>query len=157
MQDSDSQLIAEAIQGSQKAYAVLEGRYKTAIFHIVLKIVRDKETAHDLVQETFMKAFAALASYRSEYRFSTWLYKIAANSSIDFLRKKRIKALSLDKEIDTGDGKVEIEIPEYTYPLERAYVRNSSDLLDMKRLILCRINIGKLSFIAIRKINQTRK
>ena len=123
MQVSDSQLIAEAIQGSQKAYAVLEGRYKTAIFHIVLKIVRDQETANDLVQETFMKAFSALASYRSEYRFSTWLYKIAANSSIDFLRKKRIKALSLDKEIDTGDGKVEIEIPDYTYHPERDLVR----------------------------------
>ncbi len=48
-----------------------------------------------------MKAFSALASYRSEYRFSTWLYKIAANSSIDFLRKKRIQALSLDRPLET--------------------------------------------------------
>ncbi|MCK4371707.1 MAG: sigma-70 family RNA polymerase sigma factor, partial [candidate division Zixibacteria bacterium] len=76
---------------------------------------RDKETANDLVQETFMKAFASLASYRSEYRFSTWLYKIAANSSIDHLRKKRIKALSLDRKLETKDGTVEIEIPDYSY------------------------------------------
>lgn len=123
MQDSDIHLIAEALHGSQKAFAELESRYRSAIFHIVFKIVREKETANDLVQETFMKAFSSLESYRSEYRFSTWLYKIAANASIDFLRKKRIKALSLDQEIDTGEGKVEIEVADYSYHPETEMVR----------------------------------
>lgn len=123
MQDSDIHLIAEALNGSQKAFAELEGRYHSAIFHIVFKIVREKETADDLVQETFMKAFSSLASYRSEYRFSTWLYKIAANASIDFLRKKRIKALSLDQEIETGEGKVEFEVADYSYHPEQDLVR----------------------------------
>ena len=123
MQESDIALITDALKGSQKAFADLEGRYRSAIYHIVFKIVRDKETADDLVQETFMKAFSSLHSYRSEYRFSTWLYKIAANSSIDFLRKKRIKALSLDQEIETGNGKVEIEVPDYSYHPEREFVR----------------------------------
>jgi len=62
-----------------------------------------------------MKAFSSLASYRSEFRFSTWLYKIAANCSIDFLRKRRINALSLDQEIQTKDGTVGIEVPDYSY------------------------------------------
>jgi len=119
----DNQLIADALKGSQKAFADLEGRYRNAIFHIVFKIVRDKETANDLVQETFMKAFTSLASYRSEFRFSTWLYKIAANSSIDFLRKKRINALSLDQQIETSNGKVEIEVPDYSYHPENELVR----------------------------------
>ncbi len=123
MQENDIVQIGEALKGSQKAFADLEGRYRPAIFHIVYKIVRDKETTDDLVQETFMKAFASLASYRSEYRFSTWLYKIAANCSIDFLRKKRIKALSLDQEIETGEGKVEIEVADYSYHPEREMVR----------------------------------
>lgn len=123
LQESDLALINEALKGSQKAFADLEGRYRSAIYHIVYKIVRDKETADDLVQETFMKAFSSLHSYRSEYRFSTWLYKIAANSSIDFLRKKRIKALSLDQEIETGNGKVEIEVPDYSYHPEQELVR----------------------------------
>ncbi len=70
-----------------------------------------------------MKAFSSLAGYRPEYRFSTWLYKIAANSSIDFLRKKRIKALSLDQAIETGDGKVEIEVADYSYHPEQEFVR----------------------------------
>jgi RNA polymerase sigma-70 factor (ECF subfamily) len=93
------------------------------VYHIIFKIVRDTETAHDLVQETFMKAFSSLASYRSEFRFSTWLYKIAANCSIDFLRKKRINALSLDREMDTGDGKVEIEVADNSFNPERDLVR----------------------------------
>jgi RNA polymerase sigma-70 factor (ECF subfamily) len=108
-------LISRALGGDQRAYTELTHRFRSAVFQIVFKIVRDKETANDLVQETFMKAFASLASYRSEYRFSTWLYKIAANSSIDHLRKKRIKALSLDRKLETKDGTVEIEIPDYSY------------------------------------------
>ncbi|MCK4631768.1 MAG: sigma-70 family RNA polymerase sigma factor [candidate division Zixibacteria bacterium] len=115
MKDIETAQIARALNGDQRAYRQLTERHQTAIFHIVFKIVHDSEVASDLVQETFMKAFASLASYRSEYRFSTWLYKIAANASIDFLRKKRIKALSLDRELETKDGRVELEIPDYTY------------------------------------------
>lgn len=62
-----------------------------------------------------MKAFASLASYRSEYRFSTWLYKIAANCSIDHLRKKRVNALSLDRHLETEDGEMEMEVADYSY------------------------------------------
>ena len=66
-----------------------------------------------------MKAFSSLASYRSEYRFSTWLYKIAANSSIDYLRKRRIQVLSLDRPLETEDGSVELEIADYSFHPER--------------------------------------
>ena len=69
--DNEAQIIAEALKGSQKAYESLTDRHRQAIFHIILKIVGNSDTAHDLVQETFMKAFSSLASYRSEYRFST--------------------------------------------------------------------------------------
>lgn len=101
------------------------------IRQIVFKIVRDKETADDLVQETFMKAYASLSSFRSEYRFSTWLYKIAANCSIDYLRKKRIKALSLDRPLETKNGTIEIEVADYSFhpgrDLERKEQRCSID------------------------------
>ncbi len=115
MPESETALISRALGGDQRAYTELAHRFRSAVFQIVFKIVRDKETADDLVQETFMKAFASLAGYRSEYRFSTWLYKIAANSSIDHLRKKRIKALSLDRKLETKDGTVEIDVPDYSY------------------------------------------
>ena len=123
LQEQDDRLIADALQGDQKAYEALLARHNKAIFHVVMKIVRNREEAQDLVQETFMKAFNALASYRSEYRFSTWLYKIAANCAIDFVRKKRIEALSLDKPIETRDGRVEFEVPDSSWDPEQDLVR----------------------------------
>jgi len=122
-QVQDDLLIARALKGDQKAYESLLVRHRKAIFHVVTKIVRNPDEAQDLVQETFMKAFNALASYRSEYRFSTWLYKIAANCAIDFVRKKRIEALSLDRPIQTKDGQVEFELPDRTWDPERNLVR----------------------------------
>ena len=119
MQDEESVKIAEALAGDQKAYEFLVSKHRAAIFHIINRIVRNEDAANDLVQETFMKAFSSLPSYRSEYRFSTWLYKIAANSSIDFLRKRRIQALSLDRPMETEDGQVEIEVADYSFHPEK--------------------------------------
>ena len=112
--ESDERLIKDALAGDQKAYRELLSRHRQSIYHVIFKIVRHPEEANDLVQETFMKAFGSLSSYRFEYRFSTWLYKIAANNAIDHLRKKRIEALSLDKPVQTYDGEVSIEIPDWT-------------------------------------------
>lgn len=106
-------------------------RHRNSVYFVVYKIVRHEETANDLVQETFMKAFSSLASYRSEYKFSTWLYKIASNASIDHLRKKRINALSLDQTLETQDGTREIEVADTSYhpekDLERKQQRFSID------------------------------
>jgi len=121
--DDESTIIAAALGGNQKAYTQLVETHRAAVFHIVNRIIHNEEAARDLVQETFMKAFASLASYRSEFRFSTWLYKIAANSSIDYLRKRRIQALSLDAPLDTGDGHMEIEVPDETHNPELELVR----------------------------------
>jgi RNA polymerase sigma factor (sigma-70 family) len=121
--DDEGKIISAALAGDQRAYAKLVDKHRSAIFHIINRIVRNDEVARDLVQETFMKAFSSLASYRSEYRFSTWLYKIAANSSIDHLRKKRIQALSLDRPMETEDGSVGMDIPDYSYDPERELVK----------------------------------
>ncbi|RKX23379.1 MAG: RNA polymerase subunit sigma-24, partial [Candidatus Zixiibacteriota bacterium] len=123
LRDEEDLIIGKALAGSQQAYTTLVDRHRAAVFHIINRMVRNEEAARDLVQETFMKAFTSLASYRSEFRFSTWLYKIAANSSIDYLRKKRIKALSLDRPLVTEDGTVEMEVPDYSYHPERDLVR----------------------------------
>lgn len=115
MADIDRTLIDSALSGDQSAYKGLMERHRQAIFHITLKIVRDSEVAADLVQETFMKAFSSLATYRSEFKFSTWLYRIAANTAIDFLRKQRMKMLSLDSPPQSADGPIEIEVPDNSY------------------------------------------
>jgi RNA polymerase sigma-70 factor (ECF subfamily) len=119
LQDKDKALIESALGGNQGAYKELMERHRSAIYHIVLKIVRDREAVEDLVQETFMKAFASLATYRSEYKFSTWLYRIAANAAIDYLRKKRLKTLSLDAPVHGSDDMGSIDIPDYSYSPEK--------------------------------------
>jgi RNA polymerase sigma-70 factor, ECF subfamily len=120
---SDEELISNALNGEQKAYQDLLFRYQRTVFHIVIKIIRNSEDAQDLVQETFMRAFNTLASYRSEFRFSTWLCKIAANCSIDYLRKKKIKAFSMDKRFETKDGSVEVELEDKSANPEEYFLR----------------------------------
>ena len=73
MPTADDELIRQALAGDQRAYTVLVERYRGALYHIVIKMVRRPEEAEDLVQEAFIKAFGALKTYRFEYRFSTWL------------------------------------------------------------------------------------
>ncbi len=128
MADIEKEIIERALAGNQAAYRELMDRHKTAIFHIILKIVRDREVAADLVQETFMKAFTSLGTYRSEYRFSTWLYRIGANCAIDYLRKQRIKTLSLHVATEAKDGQMEYDVPDESYNPEK-------DLLERERKI----------------------
>ncbi len=115
IKEDDPVLIKRALEGNEPAYQELMARHKTAVFHIVFKIVRNREEAADLVQETFMKAFASLASYREEFRFTTWLYRIAANAAIDSLRKQKIDALSLDEPVETEEGSYGLEIADTSY------------------------------------------
>ena len=116
---SEETLINQALTGDQKAYQTLFVAHRQAIFHIIMKIVRNNEEAQDLVQETFIKAFGSLKSYNPTYRFTTWLYKIAANSSIDFIRKRKLQTYSLDRPLDTRDGQVNIEVADMSYHPER--------------------------------------
>ncbi|MFH2054475.1 MAG: sigma-70 family RNA polymerase sigma factor [bacterium] len=131
MQVPDEKLITQALTGDQTAYRELLIRHQKAIFQIILRIVRNRDETEDLVQETFMRAFNSLATYRSEYRFSTWLYRIAANCAIDFLRKKKIEALSLDKPVQTKDGAVGMEIPDRAQnPEERLWAKQRRNTIE---------------------------
>lgn len=113
--EDDQILIKKALAGNEGAFRILLNRYKDAVYRIVVKIVHNRDEAQDLVQETFMKAFGSLSSYKCEYRFTTWLYKIAANNCIDFLRRRRLVAVSLDQPLETKDGQVTIELADWTY------------------------------------------
>ena len=88
----------------QRAYTELMGRYKDSVFYMLLKMVNNSDDAEDLTIETFSKAFKRLDQYTPQFAFSTWLFKIASNHSIDFIRKKRIKAISIDQGYSKADG-----------------------------------------------------
>lgn len=100
----DFELVKRAIANDQKAYAELMTRYKDAIYFMLLKMVNNKEDANDLTVEAFAKAFENIEKYRSDFAFSTWLFKIATNNCIDFIRKRRLKTLSIDEGFDTAEG-----------------------------------------------------
>ncbi len=111
----DADLIHRAVDGDQRAFAALQKKYHPAISNLIRRMLRSGDDVEDLVQETFVKAFNALRSFNHEYAFSTWLYKIASNHCIDFLRKKRLKTFSLDQPIETKDGEMQFEVADNTW------------------------------------------
>ena len=88
----------------EKAYAVLLAKYKDSIFYMMLKMVKNQDDADDLTIEAFGKAFNRLHQYTPDYPFSTWLFKIATNNCIDFIRKKKMITFSIDKGFEDGEG-----------------------------------------------------
>ena len=103
---NDFYLVVKAREGNQKAYADLMHRYKDSIYFMVLKMVNNKEDAMDLTVETFAKAFEKLDKYQPDYAFSTWLFRVATNNCIDFIRKKKLNTQSIHGMLDEdGDDK----------------------------------------------------
>jgi RNA polymerase sigma factor (sigma-70 family) len=101
----DYNLVQKALhQQDQKAYAELMERYREPIYYMLLKMVNNKDDAEDLTIEAFGKAFRRLGQYTPQFAFSTWLFKIASNNCIDYIRKKKIKAISIDQGFQTDDG-----------------------------------------------------
>lgn len=122
--EEDRELVESALRGNEAAFHQLMQKYQRALYHHIRRIVRDRQELDDLVQESFIKAFGALESYSSQYAFSTWLYKIATNHSIDFLRKKKLATLSIDAPVRTREGEVEYEVPDTTYRPDRHIVED---------------------------------
>lgn len=104
---NDFSYVERAKAGDQKAYAELMQRYKDSIYFMVLKMVNNKDDAMDITVTTFAKAFENLEKYRPDFAFSTWLFRIATNGSIDFIRKKKIQTTSIDAYKDSdGEDKI---------------------------------------------------
>jgi RNA polymerase sigma-70 factor (ECF subfamily) len=102
---SDQDIVALARGGEEAAYRELIRRYERPLFSLLYRMVRDRELAEDLAQETFVKALNAIESYRPEFKFSSWIFKIANNAAIDHLRRRELDTLSLE-------GSPQAETPE---------------------------------------------
>ena len=122
--EQDRVLVEQALDGKEAAFQALMQKYRKALYHHILRMVRDRSEVDDLVQESFIKAFGALNSYSTQYAFSTWLYKIATNHAIDYLRKKKLPTFSIDKPIQTKEGALEYELPDTTYRPDRHIVED---------------------------------
>jgi RNA polymerase sigma-70 factor (ECF subfamily) len=119
----DDQLVKRAKGGDESAYTEIVEKYERALYFHILKMIKDREQVEDLVQETFVKAFDNLNTYSTNYAFSTWLYRIATNHTIDYLRKKKLKTLSIDEPMKTKDGEMEMQLPDESAGTDRNIIR----------------------------------
>lgn len=93
---SDQDVVAWARQGHEPAFRELVRRYERPLFSLLYRMVRDRALAEDLAQETFVKVLNGIRSYRPEFKFSSWIFKIANNAAIDHLRRRNLNTLSLN-------------------------------------------------------------
>lgn len=93
---SDHDLVTRAQTGSEKAYRELLGRYQRPVFSIIYRMIRDREQAEDLAQETFVRVFNNIDRYDPRFKFSSWIFKIATNLTIDHIRRKELDTVSID-------------------------------------------------------------
>jgi len=100
----DFKLIDMAVDGDDKAYGKLLQRYKRPVYHMILKMVRNVDDAEDLTMESFSKAFRSLHKFKKDFTFSTWLFRIATNNTIDYIRKKKLNTLSIENTYTDDDG-----------------------------------------------------
>ena len=100
----DFELIDKAKTGDQKAYADLMKRYKKSVYHTLLKMVRNVDDAEDLTIEAFAKAFRNLDKFDPKFTFSTWLFRVATNNCIDFIRRKKLETMSISSGYTDSSG-----------------------------------------------------
>ena len=130
MNPTDARLVEHALAGSQDAYRALVERHSRAVLTLVTRLVRDQGVAEELSQDAFVKAFGALRSFDSSYKFSNWILRIAHNVAIDYLRKARPPIVSIDDEVsgrETADALADAREPS---AFDRAVRRDFKDDLE---------------------------
>ena len=120
MTPSDAELVEQALRGSQEACRTLVDRHGSSVYHLVARIVRDDGVAEELAQDAFVKAFGALRSFDPAYKFGNWILRIAHNTAIDYLRRRRLDTVSIDDEAP-GQAVVEAMVDQReASPFDRA-------------------------------------
>lgn len=130
----DFKLIDMAVGGDDKAYAKLLQRYKRPVYHMILKMVRNIDDAEDLTMESFSKAFRSLARFKKDFTFSTWLFRIATNNTIDFIRKKKLNTLSIQNTFTDDDGQavsIDVEDDGNLNPQDEAIKAQKEELIQV--------------------------
>jgi RNA polymerase sigma-70 factor (ECF subfamily) len=130
----DFKLIDKAIlDRDQQAFAELLHRYRKPVYYMILRMVRNIDDAEDLTIEAFAKAFKNLHRFKKDFTFSTWLFRIATNNSIDFIRKKKLETTSLDTSYTDDNGEaVSMDVEDKGLnPQEEAIKSQKVELMQM--------------------------
>jgi RNA polymerase sigma-70 factor (ECF subfamily) len=108
---SDQELIAAILNGDQEKFGDLVQRYQSRLVNFLYRLLHDFADAHDLAQEVFLKVYQALDRYDPQYKFSTWLFRVAQNAAIDRIRKRRLQLVSMDRPSRDSDDDSTWEFP----------------------------------------------
>lgn len=125
----DYELVQKALNGDEKAFARLLARYKDAIYFMLLKMVNNRNDAEDLTLEAFGKAFKNIHQYSPTYAFSTWLFKIASNNCIDFLRRKKGTYVAIDNNSDSAQNNETVRLKSKELDPEEKLIRQQKAIL----------------------------
>jgi RNA polymerase sigma-70 factor (ECF subfamily) len=109
--DEDKQLVKRTLKGEKDAFEMILRKYQMPLFNYVGRMVGEREMALDFTQDIFIKAYTFLPTYREEFKFSTWLFKIASNYMIDHWRRKKVQTFSYDQPLDNGDESLAMQLP----------------------------------------------
>lgn len=142
-------LIDKARNGDQRAYTELVNLYYQSLYHMVLKIVKHAEDTEEVTLSAFEKAFKNLDKYDETYAFSTWLFKIASNLSIDLLRRKKLDTVSLDEHIGDSVTKVLHQMPSTAEAdPEEAYIR--AQRADILKQVVSTLDTSSRTLVELR-------
>jgi RNA polymerase sigma factor (sigma-70 family) len=150
----DFELIKKAVEDNDgKAYGSLMKRYKKPVYHMIYKMIRNSDDAEDLTIEAFAKAFKNLSKFNPEYTFSTWLFRIATNNCIDFIRKKKLQTTSISSAYTNDDGEsVGIDIQDSNKnPQEEAIHQQKIEIM---RMIVKKLPAKYQSLVTLRYFNE---
>jgi RNA polymerase sigma-70 factor (ECF subfamily) len=125
----DYELVQRALEGDEKAFTRLLARYKDAIYYMLLKMVNNRNDAEDLTLEAFGKAFKNLHQYSPTYAFSTWLFKIASNNCIDFLRRKKGSYIPLENNENASENSESVKLKSKELNPEEKLIRQQKAIL----------------------------
>src|SRR6266849_7682257 len=104
-QATDAELVAAALAGERERFGELVERYQGRLVNYPFRLLRNADDAHDLAQEVLVKVYQVLDRYDPQYKFSTWLFRVAQNAAIDQIRRRRLKLVSLRQEDEDGEGR----------------------------------------------------
>jgi RNA polymerase sigma-70 factor, ECF subfamily len=132
---TDGELIVKAVAGREDSFEELVRRYQRPITSYVYRMLGNYDAALDVTQEIFIKVYNSMARYSSEYKFSTWLYKISHNAAIDYLRRHSVHAQSLEAENKDGSYQLQLECPRPNPEQERERTEWRSQIDAVVRLL----------------------
>lgn len=154
---SEKKIIEKVLGGDANAFEELVLKYEKTVYNLALRMVGDRDDASDMTQETFIKAYGSLSSFRGDSKFSVWIYRITTNVCLDFLRSKsRKQQVSLTVSDDDEDAQLDIPDPSST-PEQQLMQKMSMQsveeglktLPDKQRQILVMRELGGMSYAEI--------